>query len=252
METAVIRVEGLTKEYGKEVVVDHIDFEIEKGKIYGLVGPNGAGKSTIMKMISGLIFPTEGEIFLYGESGEKALDAGRAKMSFMIEEPKLNPDWNWKDNLKREQILRGVTDDIYVNELMRFVDLAEVSKKKKVKYYSLGMKQRLGIVMALLSKPDVLFLDEPVNGLDPRGVVEIRELLVHLNKTFGTTIIISSHILSELEHLCTDLIFLLKGKVVKMITMSDLEEDLESFYLREVDARRKEIQLEQLMQFKES
>lgn len=250
MEQAVIKVEGLTKQYGKDVVVDHVDFRIEKGKIYGLVGPNGAGKSTVMKMLGGLTFPTDGEIYFYGEASQQALNSGRARMSFMIEEPKLNPDWSGRDNLKREQILRGVTDDAYVDELLRLVDLDQVSSKKKVKSYSLGMKQRLGIVMALLSKPDVLILDEPVNGLDPRGVYEIRMLLQYINKEFGTTIILSSHILSELEYLCTDLIFLLQGKVIKTVAMTEMEDSLENFYLNHVDCRE-EKKMEVLSTFAE-
>lgn len=237
MEQVVIKVEGLTKQFHKDVVVNHIDFQIKKGKIYGLVGPNGAGKSTVMKMLGGLIFPTEGEIFFYGESSGQALNAGRRKMSFLIEEPKLNPEWSGRDNLKREQILRDVKDDAFVNELLKLVDLDGVSDKKKVKNYSLGMKQRLGIVMAMLSKPEVLILDEPVNGLDPRGVYEIRVLLQYINREFGTTIILSSHILSELEFLCTDLIFLLKGSVVNTVAMSDMEESLENYYLKYVDCR---------------
>lgn len=237
MEEIVIKAEGLTKKYGRDVVVDHIDFQVEKGKIYGLVGPNGAGKSTVMKMLGGLVFPTDGEIFFEGKSTQQALNVGRAKMSFMIEEPKLNPEWTARDNIKREQVLRGLKDDGYINELLKLVDLDGVSNKKKVKSYSLGMKQRLGIVIALLSKPEVLILDEPVNGVDPRGVYEIRTLLQYMNKEFGTTIILSSHILSELEYLCTDFIFLLKGKVIKTVAMTELDESLESFYLNYVDCR---------------
>lgn len=234
----VIQVEELTKEYRREIVVDHINFSIEKGKIYGLVGPNGAGKSTTMKMLAGLVYPTSGKITMYGKTGENGLDEARQKMSFMIENPKLNPYWNWKDNLERECVLRGIQNKEYIEELMKLVDLEKVSKRKRIKNYSMGMRQRLGIVMALLSKPEVLFLDEPVNGLDPRGVVEIRELLLKLNQEMGTTIVISSHILSELEHLCTDLIFLLNGRMVQSIEVSRLSGSLEEYYLNEVDCRR--------------
>lgn len=231
----VIAVEHLTKEYRHGKAVDDVSFEIQRGGIYGLVGPNGAGKTTIMRMLGGLVYPTEGTIALYSASGEETLEAGRKEMGFMIESPYLTKNATAYQNLEKIRILRQLPDRKVIDEVLALVGLSDVPKNKKVGKYSLGMKQRLGIACALLSKPSVLILDEPINGLDPEGIIEIRQLLLKLNQEYETTVLISSHILSELAQICTDYLFINHGKIVKQVTNEMLHEEsitnLEEYYL---------------------
>jgi ABC-2 type transport system ATP-binding protein len=224
MGDMIIEVKNLSKEYKLGMVVENANFQIKKKGIYGLVGPNGAGKTTIMKMLGGLVLPTEGEITMYGGSSEKELQAARKRMSFMIEIPYVKKDYNARTNLERTRILKGISDKGCIDRTLELVGLADVSNQKPVKKFSLGMQQRLGIANALLQEPEVLILDEPVNGLDPEGIVEIRNLLLRLNQEREITILISSHILSELEHLCTDYIFINKGKITECISNQELHE----------------------------
>ncbi len=235
IEQKVIAVEHLTKEYRHGKAVDDVSFEIVKGGIYGLVGPNGAGKTTIMRMIGGLVRPTEGEIYIYGNNGIETMEEGRKQMGFMIEAPYLRKNATAYQNLEKIRIMRQLPDKSVIDEVLKLVGLSDVPKNKKVGKYSLGMKQRLGIACALLSKPSVLILDEPINGLDPEGIIEIRELLLKLNRECGATILISSHILSELAQTCTDYLFINQGKIVKQVTSKMIEEEsisnLEEYYL---------------------
>ncbi len=235
IEQKVIAVEHLTKEYRHGKAVDDVSFEIVKGGIYGLVGPNGAGKTTIMRMIGGLVRPTEGEIYIYGNNGIETMEEGRKQMGFMIEAPYLRKNATAYQNLEKIRIMRQLPDKSVIDEVLKLVGLSDVPKNKKVGKYSLGMKQRLGIACALFSKPSVLILDEPINGLDPEGIIEIRELLLKLNRECGTTILISSHILSELAQTCTDYLFINQGKIVKQVTSKMIEEEsisnLEEYYL---------------------
>lgn len=224
----VIKVSNLSKEYKLGKVVSDVNFQIKKQGIYGLIGPNGAGKTTIMKMLGGLVLPTEGDIFMLGGSTEEELENARKHMSFMIEIPYVKKDYNAWYNLERTRIMKGISDKKRIEEVLELVGLADVSKKKTVKKYSLGMQQRLGIANALLHEPDVLVLDEPTNGLDPEGIVEIRNLLLRLNQEKGITILISSHILSELSHLCTDYLFINHGKIVKEISSEELKTTCQS------------------------
>lgn len=175
-----------------------MNLEVKKGHIYGLIGPNGAGKTTIMRMLAGLTERTEGEIELFGE--RKNLDAYRNRVSFMIEAPYLDGGMTAEENMTYVGFVRGVTDKKRRKELLEFVGLCDVGKKP-VDKFSLGMKQRLGIAMALLSEPEVMVLDEPINGLDPEGIVEIRELLRKLCEERGITILISSQMEIKPSHI---------------------------------------------------
>ena len=173
----VIKLENITKRYGKQTVVDKANITIEKGHIYGLIGPNGAGKTTIMKILAGLALQDEGEVSFFGR--KDALDENRARMSFMIEAPFLDETMSARQNMEYVRFVRGIADEKRIDEMLTFVGLENVGKKPAGKF-SLGMKQRLGLAMALLSEPEVMVLDEPVNGLDPEGIVELRQMLKKL------------------------------------------------------------------------
>ncbi len=215
----VIKLENITKRYGKHTVVDKVNITIEKGHIYGLIGPNGAGKTTIMKILAGLALQDEGEVSFFGS--KEALDENRSRMSFMIEAPFLDDTMSARQNMEYLRFVRGIADEKRIDEMLAFVGLDTVGKKPAGKF-SLGMKQRLGLAMALLSKPEMMVLDEPVNGLDPEGIVELRQMLKQLCQEEGITIMISSHILPELAELCTDYIIINEGKIVEKLSAEEL------------------------------
>lgn len=230
VEQTVIEVKGLTKQYKKQTAVKDAAFTIKRGSICGLVGPNGAGKTTIMKMLGGLVIPSAGNISLYGGMSEKELAKARERMSFMIETPYAKLDLTAWQNLEKQRIQKGIPDKERPRAVMELVGLSDVGNKK-LKEYSLGMKQRFGIANALLSKPEVMVLDEPINGLDPGGIVEIREMLRKLNREEDVTILISSHILSELALMCSEYLFLAEGEIVRQVTSEALKRECRS-YLR--------------------
>lgn len=204
----VIRVNGVSKDYGKAHVLENMTFTVPKGSIFGLVGRNGAGKTTIMRIIAGLQKPTSGKIE-YGFDHKKLGNIGA-----LVELPSIYSDASARDNLIYQYMNLGLKIDESIDQSLEFVGLGDTGKKKAGKF-SLGMRQRLGIAMAMAGNPELLILDEPINGLDPQGIIQIREVLEKLNKEKGVTIIISSHILSELSKLATDFAFVEKGKVVK-------------------------------------
>lgn len=226
--SSVIELKNLSKQFKTQMAVDNVSFEIEQGSIVGLVGPNGAGKTTIMKMVGGLAIPTTGEISIFGETSENGLCHSRSRMCFMIETPYAKQNLTARQNVEKQRIQRGIPDKKRTDEVLKLVGL-ENAGKKEVKKFSLGMKQRLGIAMALLTKPEVMILDEPVNGLDPQGIVEIRNMLLKLNKEEHITIVISSHLLSELSLLCTDYLFINKGQIIKKISAPDLEKECRQY-----------------------
>lgn len=200
----VLKTENLTKVYGKNKVVNNVSMHVKKGNIYGFIGKNGAGKTTFMRMAAGLAAPTAGEIELFG-SGKHTihtLEKSRNRIGTLIEEPGAYPNMSAQVNLEIVRRNLGITDKNAVGEMLEFVGLSKVNKKK-VKNFSMGMKQRLGIGIALLRNPDFLILDEPINGLDPAGIREIRELLLKINQEKEITILISSHILGELSKIAT-------------------------------------------------
>lgn len=222
MSKVVIDINHLEKQYMKQKAVKDVSFQIEEGMICGLIGPNGAGKTTIMKMLGGLVLPTKGTISIYGETGEKGLAKARGRMSFMIETPYAKEKMSARENLEKQRLQKGIPDKHRVDEVLEIVGLKDTGKKY-VRNFSLGMKQRLGIANALLTKPEIMVLDEPINGLDPEGIVEIRELLLKLNREEHMTIIISSHILSELSLLCTDYIFIHHGELMQLVSTEELK-----------------------------
>lgn len=219
MENSVITMRGLSKSYKKAEVLHDFSLNVEHGHICGLIGPNGAGKTTIMKILAGLIFQTSGELLFFGKNDD--LDKSRKRMSFMIEAPIVDPKMTAYDNLAYLRYVRGYPDEKRIDEVLDIVGLSDTGKKKCEKF-SLGMRQRLGIAMALLPKPEVLVLDEPVNGLDPEGIVEVRHLLKKLTDEQNVTILISSHLLSELSELCTDFSIINHGKLIENLSSEEL------------------------------
>ena len=234
MSEIIVDVKNMTKQYGRQLALDDVSFGIKKGSIVGLIGPNGAGKSTIMKIMGGLVFPTSGSLKMFGESSEKGLNHSRSRTSFMIETPYAKADMSARENLEKQRRQKGIPDKGRIDEVLKIVKLEDTGKKE-VKKFSLGMKQRLGIANALLGKPELMVLDEPINGLDPEGIVEIRELLRNLNKEEKVTIVISSHILSELSQLCTDYIFINHGKITDTLTAEELSQECSEFYHIDTD-----------------
>ncbi|MBQ8923360.1 MAG: ABC transporter ATP-binding protein [Lachnospiraceae bacterium] len=225
--SSVISLKNVTKTYTskkkKVNVVDNVSFDIEEGHIYGLIGPNGAGKTTIMKMIGGLAMPSEGSLSLFGKTGDKELDRVRDRISFMIEAPIIEGGMTARQNMEFIRYMRGVASKERIDEVLEFVGLADTGDKL-AKRFSLGMKQRLGIGMALLPDPDVLVLDEPVNGLDPEGIAYVRHILKKLCVENKKTILISSHLLTELFELCTDFIIINDGKLIEELSKEELIE----------------------------
>ena len=238
MSDILVNVENLTKQYGKTLALDNVSFKIKKGSIVGLIGPNGAGKTTIMKAMGGLIFPTSGSIEMFGAKDEKGLNKARSRMSFMIETPYEKGNMTARENLEKQRIQKGIPDKNRVDEVLEFVKLADTGKKV-VKNFSLGMRQRLGLANAILGKPELMVLDEPINGLDPEGIVEIREMLRTFNKEEAVTLIISSHILSELSLLCTDYIFINHGQIKGVFTADELKEQCSEYYHIDTDNNEK-------------
>ncbi|MBE6840225.1 MAG: ATP-binding cassette domain-containing protein [Ruminococcus sp.] len=223
----VIELRNLSKNYGRKAVVEDFSLSLEKGHICGLIGPNGAGKTTIMKMMAGLAAQTKGEIAFFGKSDN--LDQSRNRMAFMLEAPILDKSMNARQNMEYVRYVKGVADKKKIDEMLDFVGLHDVGKKKAGKF-SLGMTQRLGIAMALLTEPEIMVLDEPVNGLDPEGIVEIRLMLKKLAEEKNVTIIISSHILSELSELCTDFSIINHGRQLENLSREELMAKCRSYY----------------------
>jgi ABC-2 type transport system ATP-binding protein len=194
----ILETKDLTRKYGSKTAVDRVNMHIPEGKIYGLIGRNGAGKTTIMRMISGLSTPTSGDYALFGKTGS---ERGRLlrQVGVLIEEPGIYPKYSAQENLKIKCIALGVDPRTEVPRLLEAVGMEEVDSKKGVGSFSLGMRQRIGIALALVGNPKLLVLDEPINGLDPQGIVEVRQILVGLRDQYGISILISSHILEELD-----------------------------------------------------
>lgn len=220
MSELLLQTRNLTKQYGRYRAVDDVNMHIKKGAIYGFIGRNGAGKTTCLKMISGLSTPSYGEIEMFGYKG-KDLQKVRSRVGCLIEAPGLYGNMSAYDNLNIKCKLTGIKKKGYIEELLKTVGLDTVGEKK-TKHYSLGMKQRLGIALALVGEPDLLILDEPINGLDPQGIVEVRETIQKLAKERGMTICISSHILEELSKLATDYGIIHNGCLVQELTREEL------------------------------
>ncbi len=219
----VLTAKGLSKRYKQFKALDGFTMNVPKGSIYGFVGKNGAGKTTLIRVICGLQDPDEGEYYLYGQgNGNPRLSAVRRRMGAVVETPSIYMDMTAENNLKEQYRVLGMPSFTGIPELLKLVGLADTGKKK-AKHFSLGMRQRLGIAVALAGDPDFLVLDEPANGLDPQGIIEMRELILKLNREQGITVLISSHILDELSRFATHYGFIDSGRMVKEISAEELE-----------------------------
>ena len=223
----VLSVNGLSKKYKNQMAVNCIDMHIERGDIYGFVGENGSGKTTVIRLITGLISPCSGSFELFGVNNRaKEICASRSRVGAIVESPSIYMNMSAYDNLKTQCAILGVEDDEKIRSALSDVGLGDLyDDKKHASNFSLGMRQRLGIAMALLGDPELLILDEPMNGLDPAGIVDIRELILKLNRERGITFLISSHILTELSLVATKYGIISKGKLIKEITAEQLHNE---------------------------
>ncbi len=229
----VVRTKGLCKTYGDKRAVDQLSMTVQKGDIYGFIGKNGAGKSTVLKMLASLAAPTAGEIELFGKP--LADSVARRRVGILVESPGLYPKLSAWENMMLKATLLGLADGRKKTEkLLRLTGLLDVGKKQ-IKQFSMGMKQRLGIAMALLGSPDLLILDEPINGLDPEGMAQVRELLQKLNREEGITVLLSSHILGELHKMATCYGIIRDGRMVQELTARELEEKSQDYLCVRVD-----------------
>ena len=216
----VLKTSNLTRQYDRYLAVNHVNLTIRRGEIYGFIGKNGAGKTTFMKMISGLSRPTDGEIELFGVKGREA--AGyHSRIGSLIEAPGVYPGMTGAENLRCKTLALGIHRPGCEQELLHLVGL-DGAGRKKVKNYSLGMRQRLGIALALTGGPDLLILDEPVNGLDPQGMAEIRDMLLRLKEEKNMTIMVSSHILEELYKIADTFGIIHEGRLLEEISREEL------------------------------
>lgn len=227
----VLRTKNLTKRFSKKLAVDSVNINVRKGDIYGFIGKNGAGKTTLIRIVAGLSKPTSGEVELF-ES--KDLDKSRSKIGTIIESPAIYPTFTAKQNLIAQQKLLGKNDMKEIDDLLNKVGLADTGKKK-AKNFSLGMKQRLAIALSLLGNPEFLVLDEPINGLDPTGIKEVRDLILDLNKEHGVTVLISSHILGELSKMATAYGVISNGVLVDEFSAEDLASRVRKCLVVKVD-----------------
>lgn len=234
MKKVVLKIYNITKKYGEQLAVDNVNMTIKKGDIYGFIGQNGAGKTTLIRLITGLIHKSGGEIELLGANEENELNKARTMVGSLIESPSFYTNMTARENLEVSRLVRNIPGKKCIDEVLELVGLKDV-EKKKVKNFSLGMRQRLGIANALMGNPKLLILDEPINGLDPMGIVEIRELLKKINKEKDMTILISSHILSELSELATTYGIISNGKLIEEITAKQLSKKCRQYIDLKVD-----------------
>jgi len=228
----VLEIKQLTKTFGEQLVLDDVSLSLKKGMIYGLLGANGAGKTTIIKAIFDLVKPNSGEIYLFNEKMPQAVDQFK-KLGSIIETPVFYENMTVEENLLLHCDYMGEQFKVNVDKVLQDVGLSE-AKGKMIDQLSLGMKQRLGLGRALLNEPQLLILDEPINGLDPEGIIDFRNLILRINQTYGTTVLISSHILIEVFKIADTIGIVAKGKLIKEVGKKELEEmdmDIEEYYL---------------------
>lgn len=231
MNNTVIKLRDISKKRGQTEILNHLNMTVYQKDIYGFIGQNGAGKSTTMKIIMSLIKETQGQLELFDSLDNQT---NRSRIGAIIENPAFYPYMTAYENLKYYVQYKGIVEINSIEKVLKMVGLENVGKKK-YKNYSLGMKQRLGLALALINHPDLLILDEPLNGLDPQGIVELREILSHLNKKYGITMLISSHILDELEMIATRYGFIHQGQMIEEITAEKLQEKLKKYISLDVE-----------------
>lgn len=219
----MIETTDLTKSYKGKNVVDHVNLHVKKGEIYGFVGPNGAGKSTVMKMLLNLIQPDSGKVYVFGQKMDNKSYECLKRIGSIIENPYFYEKMTARQNLELHCEYMGYHNKERIDEVLQLVNLQNVESKSIV-HYSLGMKQRLAIARAILAKPELLILDEPINALDPEGIKEMRSLFLRLHQNFDTTIFISSHILSEVEQIADKIGVISGGRLLKEVSMNDVHE----------------------------
>lgn len=234
MKECILKTEHLTKQYGTKKIINDIHIEVNKGDIYGLIGRNGAGKTTIMRLITSLVKPTSGTFSFFGKKENQA----QKRIGCLIENACFFPNLTAYDNLRYYQIQKGIVEQEEISEILKMVHL-ENAGKTKFKNFSLGMKQRLGIALTLLNHPDFIILDEPINGLDPIGISEIREMIQRLNQEQGITFLISSHILSELYLVANRFAFIEQGMIMKQIDKEELDLECQKCLLIKIDDVKK-------------
>lgn len=233
----VLKTHELTKNYGNKAAVDSVSLEIAEGDIFGLIGQNGAGKSTFMRMVAGLTIPSSGSIELFGENNQHKLNKIRHKIGSIIEGPSLFGNLSAKQNLEYYRLQQNICDKARVTEVLKMVNL-ENTGNKKFKNFSMGMKQRLGLACAIISRPSFLILDEPINGLDPTGIINMRNLIKAISQD-GITICISSHILTELAEVANKYVIIHHGKLIKSITQDKLMQECKQALSITVDSIEK-------------
>ena len=244
MEQVILKTNHLTKRYGHRAVVENLSMTIHQGDIYGFIGKNGAGKTTLIRMVTGLAAPSDGSIQLFGSG---SLLEGRRRIGTVIEAPAFYPGMTARENIIAFSRLQGLRDFSHVEELLELVGLDHTGKKK-CRNFSLGMKQRLAIAIALIGDPELLILDEPTNGLDPEGMKEVRDLILKLNQERGITVLVSSHILGELSKFATRYGIIHHGKLIEEFTEEDLwrrcagtgrqDIDLEDYFLSRIGGKQ--------------
>ena len=234
MKERILQIHNVTKNYSGVAAVKNFDMTIEQGDIYGLIGRNGAGKTTLARVITGLSIPEEGKITLFGKSSQAGLNEARKRIGCVIESPAFYPNLSAYQNLEYYRIQRGIPDKKVIQRALEMVDLTYTGKKK-FKKFSMGMKQRLGLALALLNHPDFIILDEPINGLDPMGIVDMRKTIIKLNQEYGITMMISSHILKELYLVATRYGIIDHGVLIKELSQQELNEECQKALLINVD-----------------
>ncbi len=247
----IVTTDKLTKKYGNKIAANEISLKIRPGEIYGLIGRNGAGKTTVMRMLSGLTNPTEGSFTLFGKTGRTALGEEMHNVGVLIESPGIFPKMNAYDNIRAKCIVVGRDDPEYINGLLETVGLSKTGKKKAGDF-SLGMRQRLGIALALIGEPKLMILDEPINGLDPQGIVEVRETLARLRDEKGITMMISSHILEELAKLADHFGVLENGFLIDEFTPEEIHKRTGNYTLINTDDNQTALKLIKEMGFEDA
>ncbi len=220
MSEFLLSTDKLTKIYGKHKAVNEVSMHVERGAVYGFIGKNGAGKTTFMKIVAGLANKTSGSYSLFGQTG-RAVDQVKSKLGCLIEAPGIYQRLSAYDNMKTKCLALGKYDPDYIRELLKLVGLSDTGKKA-AGHFSLGMRQRLGIALALIGEPEMLVLDEPINGLDPQGIVEVRDIIHRLSVERGITILISSHILDELSKIATHYGIINNGSLIRELSADEL------------------------------